>query len=247
MAEGYESTRGWKAKEDRNGSAMKTINQALPTLLAVWLMALTSLMGVAQPMTQDTQKSLSSAFKNASGVDLKQLVADYRRQRQADIHELLRILDEQQNHLKTTRKIEIDTPAWFAIQLLGENSAASAVPTLIRLIAVRDSSFSLLSNESTPHWNAFPAAVALANIGMPATLPLLALVHTAAPGSTAFQLAGVTLEAILGPELALAAATQYGQQHRDFAEKARFAQLSQLIRAGHRRWVAYDAADFSPE
>ncbi|MFZ1327312.1 MAG: hypothetical protein WAT67_15060 [Candidatus Contendobacter sp.] len=198
-------------------------------------------------MTQDTQKSLSSAFKNASGAGLKQFVADYRQQRQADIQELLRVLDEQQNHLKKTRKIGVDTPAWFAIHLLGENSAASAVPTLIQLIAVRDSSFSLLSNESTPHWNAFPAAVALANIGMPAILPLLELARTAAPDSTAFQLAGVTLEAIFGPELALAAATQYGQQHRDFAEKDRFAQWSQLIRAGHRHWVAYDAADFSPD
>ncbi|MFO1372624.1 MAG: hypothetical protein U1F42_09605 [Candidatus Competibacteraceae bacterium] len=198
-------------------------------------------------MTQNAQNSILSSLRSASSADLKRIVKDYQDQRQSDVQELISIISEQEETLRKTQKIETNTREWFAITLLGDTRSATAVPILIRLIALRDSSFSLISNESNPHWYSFPAAVALSKIGMPAVEHLLELAHTAPPTSTAFHLASITLEAILGEELTLSAVEQYARRYPDFSQKDRFSILTTLLRTGHKHWNASNAADCSPE
>lgn len=197
-------------------------------------------------MTQNIDSTLSS-LRNASSADLPKIVKDYQDQRQADERELISLISEQEEPLRKTQKIAVNAKEWFAITLLGDIGSATAIPLLIRLLTVRDTSFSLLSNESNPHWLYFPAAVALSKIGIPAVAHLLELARTAPANSTAFHLASVTLEAILGQELALSAAEQYGRHHADFLKKERYNNVTALIQVGHKRWMAYNTADFSPE
>lgn len=198
-------------------------------------------------MMQETQSITLSSLRYASGSELEVIVKNYREQRQSDIQELMNIVGEQEATLIKTQRIASNSREWFAIVLLGEIKSATAVPLLVRLISVRDSSFSLVSDEGGPHWYSFPAAVALSKIGMSAVEPLLELARTSSPTSTVFHLCGVTLEATLGEELALSAIKQYAQQYPNFSQKDRLTALTTLIRAGHKRWTAYGASDFSPE
>ncbi len=198
-------------------------------------------------MTSEIQSTALSSLRNASSKELEGIVNNYREQRQADIQVLMSIVGEQETTLVKSQKIVTGSKEWFAITLLGDLRAATAAPLLARLMTARDSSFSLISDEDNPHWYAFPAAVALAKIGLPAVQSLLDQVRTAPPTSTAFHLGGVTLEAILGEELAIFAAQQYARDHADFAQADRLTALTTLIRTGHKRWTAHGASDFSPE
>jgi hypothetical protein len=196
-------------------------------------------------MAQTTQDSALSAIRTASGSELEKIVADFRARREADIQTLMDIVRGQEANLSNRVRITPNSQEWFAITLLGELRAAGVAPLLTQLLAVRESTFSLISDEDDPDWYAFPAAVALSKIGLPAVVPLLELARTAAPDSTAFHLCAVTLEAILNDELALAAVEQYARQYPDLTQEGRLGALTSLIRAGHKRWSADSAADFS--
>ncbi len=198
-------------------------------------------------MSSEIQSTALSSLRNASNEELEHIVKNYRDQRQADIQALMSIVGEQEATLIKSQKIVTGSKEGFAITLLGDLRATTAAPLLARLITVRSSSFSLISDEDQPHWYAFPAAVALSKIGLPAVEPLLDRVRTAPPTSTAFHLGAVTLEAILGEELAILAAQQYARDHSDFSQADRLTALTTLIRTGHKRWTAHSASDFSPE
>ena len=193
------------------------------------------------------EHSALASLRNASSAQLQAIVENYRQQRQSDVQELISIISEQEGALKRSRRLETKSNAWFAITLLGDIRSATATPLLARLIALRDSSFSLISNENDPHWYAFPAAVALSKIGMPAVEHLLEVARTAPLNSTAFNLSAVTLEAILSEPLALSAINQYAQYYPDLAQEERLNALTTLIQTGHKRWSADSAADFSLE
>lgn len=203
--------------------------------------------GVPQAMTQEAQSTALSSLRSASGSELEAIVKNYREERQSDIQELMSIVGEQEATLIKTQRVVNNSREWFAIVLLGDIQPAAAAPLLARLISVRDSSFSLVSDEGGPHWYSFPAAVALSKIGIPAVEPLLELARTSSLTSTVFHLCGVTLEATLGEELALSAVKQYARQHPELSQKDRLTALTALVRAGHKRWTAYGASDFLPE
>jgi len=198
-------------------------------------------------MAQETRKSTLTTLRNASGAALETIVENYREQHQTDVQELLSILAGQEEALKNRQRIETNSREWFAMTLLGDLRSSPAAPLLVRLITVRDSSYSLISDESKPDWRSFPAAVALAQIGIPAVEPLLELARRSAPTSTAFHLSVVTLEAILNPELAVAAVAQHARFYPDFSQDNRLSASTTLIQDGHQRWVADSAADFSPD
>ncbi|MBK8538395.1 MAG: hypothetical protein IPL59_26970 [Candidatus Competibacteraceae bacterium] len=198
-------------------------------------------------MAQEAQKSMLFALRNASSPELEEIVERYHAQYESDVRELISIVDEQRESLANSRTIEAKSKAWFAITLMGDLRSVAATSILIRLIAVKDKSLSINSNESEPHWYFFPAAVALSKIGMPAVEHLMELARTVSPTSTAFQLCGVTLEAILSEDLALAAVEQYARQYPELLQKDRHTALTTLIRTGHKRWSAYGASDFSLE
>lgn len=203
--------------------------------------------GAPQAMTPERQNTALSSLRSASSAELESIAKNYLNQHQADIQELTSIVGEQETTLVKSQKITSGGKEWFAITLLGDMRAATAVPLLARLLAVRSSSFSLISDEDHPHWYSFPAAVALSKIGLPAVQAVLDQARTVPPTSTTFHLGGVTLEAILGEELAIFAAEQYARDHSDFARADRLTALTALIRTGHKRWTAYSASDFSPE
>ena len=198
-------------------------------------------------MTPENQKAILSSLRSAPSAELEGIAKNYLEQRQDDIQELMSIVAEQETMLINSRKIVTSGKEWFAITLLGDLRATTAAPLLARLLTVRDASFSLISDEDNPHWYSFPAAVALSKIGLPAVQAVLDQVRTAPPTSTAFHLGGVTLEAILGEELAIFVAKQYARDHSDFAQADRLTALTALIRTGHKRWTAHSASDFSPE
>lgn len=198
-------------------------------------------------MTSESQSAALSSLRSAPSAELGGIAKNYLEQRQADIQELMSVIGEQEATLIKSRKLVAGSKEWFAITLLGDLRAAAAAPLLARLITVRNSSFSLVSDEDNPHWYAFPAAVALSKIGLPAVEPVLDRVRAAPPASTAFHLGGVTLEAILGDELAIFAAKQYARDRPDFSQSDRLTALTALIRTGHKRWTASSASDFSPE
>lgn len=193
------------------------------------------------------QHSTLSALRDASDADLENIVDRYRAQRESDIQELLNIIEEQREALKSRQRVEPKSRAWFALALLGDLRADVAVPVLTRLIAVKDRPLSISSNETQPHWYSFPAAVALAKIGMPAVGDLLETARATDPTSTVFQLCGVTLEAILGEDLALAAVEQYARHYPELSQQDRLAALKVLTRTGHKRWSAFGASDFQTE
>ncbi|MCP5419830.1 MAG: hypothetical protein H6970_10195 [Gammaproteobacteria bacterium] len=196
-------------------------------------------------MAQTTPNSMLSVLRTESGSELEKTVVDYRARHEADIQTLMEIVTEQKENLSGRLRITPNSREWFAIALLGDLRVVEAAPLLTQLLAVRNSTFSLLSDEDDPHWYAFPAAVALSKIGLPAVNPLLELARVAAPDSTAFQLGAVTLEAILNDEIALAVVAQYARQYPDLAQEDRFKPLTDLIKSGHKRWDAEKAADFS--
>ncbi|QQS52956.1 MAG: hypothetical protein IPM89_08380 [Candidatus Competibacteraceae bacterium] len=203
--------------------------------------------GVSQAMTSETQSPALSSLRSTSGTELENLVEHYLNQREADVRELMDIVGGQESIFLKSQRVATKSKDWFSITLLGDIKATAAAPLLARLITIRDTSFSLVSDEGNPHWYSFPAAVALSKIGLPAVEPLLDLTRTAPPASTAFHLGAVTLEAILGEELAIFAAQQYARDHSDFSQPDRLAALTTLIRTGHQRWTAHGASDFSPE
>lgn len=211
------------------------------------VMIFTLSIGVSQTMASETQSAALSSLRGASGAELENLAEHYLKQREADVRELMDIVGEQEGMLLKSQRVTAKSKDWFSITLLGAIKATEAAPLLARLITVRDSSFSLVSDEGNPHWYAFPAAVALSKIGLPAVQPLLDLIRTAPPASTAFHLGGVTLEALLGEELAIFVAKRYAQDHADFAQANRMTALTTLIRTGHKRWTASSASDFLPE
>lgn len=219
---------------------------ALAILLATTIV-LNLQIGAPKAMAKQTRSSMLSVLRSASSPELETVVNNYQDQRQSDVLELISIISEQKETLEKDRKIPNKSKEWFAVVLLGELRAVEAAPLLARLIAARDSSFSLSSDEDNPHWYSFPAAVALSKIGMPAVEYLMELARTALPTSTAFQLSGATLEAILGEELALSAVKQYARHHPELSQKDRFTALTTLLQTGHKRWIAYNASDFSPE
>lgn len=198
-------------------------------------------------MTSELHSTTLSSLRNASPTELEIIVKNYRDQRQADIQELIKIISEQEVILLKTQKILTSSKEWFAINLLGDIQTAIAAPLLAGLLTIRDSSFSLVSDESNPHWYSFPAAVALSKIGLPAVEYLLDLARTAHPNSTTFHISGITLEAILGEELAIFAAKQYAHHHPDFSRQDRLTILTTLVQRGHKRWTANSASDFSLE
>jgi hypothetical protein len=193
------------------------------------------------------QHSTLSVLRNAPNAELEKIVDRYRAQRESDIQELIKIVEEQRAVLEDGQKVEEKSRVWFALALLGDLRADAAVPTLSRLIAVQDRSLFISSNETQPHWYSFPAAVALAKIGMPAVGDLLETARGAEPTSTAFQLCGATLEAILGEDLALAAVEQYARHYPELSQQDRLAALKTLARTGHKRWSAFGASDFRTE
>ena len=211
------------------------------------IIVVTLSIGVSQTMASETQSAALSSLRGASGAELENLVEHYLNQREADVRELMDIVGEQEGLLLKSQRVAAKSKDWFSITLLGDIKATAAAPVLARLITVRDTSFSLVSDEGNPHWYSFPAAVALSKIGLPAVQPLLDLIRTAPPTSTAFHLGGVTLEAILGEEPAIFVAKQYAQDHADFAQANRLTALTTLIRTGHKRWTASSASDFLPE
>ncbi len=193
------------------------------------------------------QHSTLSALRDASDADLENIVDRYRAQRESDIQELLNLVEEQREVLESRQRVEAKSRAWFALVLLGDLRADAAIPTLTRLVEVKDRSLSISSNETQPHWYVFPAAVALAKIGMPAVGHLLERARATDPTSTVFQLCGVTLEAILGEDLALAAVEQYARHYPELSQQDRLAALKALTRTGHKRWSAFGASDFQTE
>ncbi len=193
------------------------------------------------------QHSTLSALRDASDADLENIVDRYRAQRESDIQELLNLVEEQREALESRQRVEAKSRAWFALVLLGDLRADAAIPTLTRLVAVKDRSLSVSSNETQPHWYSFPAAVALAKIGMSAVGHLLETARATDPTSTVFQLCGVTLEAILGEQLALAAVEQYARHYPELSQQDRLAALKALTRTGHKRWSAFGASDFQTE
>ena len=222
-------------------------NALVLNLLIVTALVFTLETGVPQAMAQEIRKSALAALHNASGAALETIVENYRGQRQIDVQELMNILISQEDTLKNRQRIETQSREWFAITLLGDLRSSTAAPLLIQLITVRDSSYSLISNESAPDWFSFPAAVALSKIGMPAVEYLLDLARVSSPTSTAFHLSALTLEAILSPELAVVAVEQYARQYPDFSHNDRLTVLTNLIQEGHQRWSANRAADFSQD
>ena len=193
------------------------------------------------------QHSTLSALRNASNAELGKIVDRYRAQRESDIQELINIVEEQRETLESEQKVEEKSRGWFALVLLGDLRSDAAAPILTQIIAVKDRSLSISSNETQPHWYSFPAAVALAKIGMPAVGHLMEMARVTEPTSTAFQLCGVTLEAILGEELARTAVEQYARHYPELSQQDRLAALKALTRTGHKRWSAYDASDFRTE
>jgi hypothetical protein len=57
----------------------------------------------------------------------------------------------------------------------------------------------------------------------------------------------VTLEAILGEELALAAVEQYARHYPDLSQQDRLDALKALAQTGHKRWSAFGTSDFRTE
>lgn len=229
-------------------SSITTANSAYASaILLATIITLILQIGAPQAMAQEAQKSMLFALRNASDAELEKIVDRYHAQHESDVQELISIVDEQQEKLASSRSIDAKSKAWFAMMLIGDLRSVAAVPILMRLIAVKDKSLSINSNESQPHWYFFPAAAALSKIGMPAVEHLMELARTAPPTNTAFQLCGVTLEAILGEDLALAAVEQYARQYPELLQPDRRAALTTLIRTGHKRWSAFGAADFSLE
>jgi hypothetical protein len=195
-------------------------------------------------MSQESRTSPLASLRGASGAQLEEIVGRYRQEREADVRQLIEIVAASEKTLRSTNRVETRSRPWHAITLLGEMRSVKAAPLLAKLIAVRDSSFSLVSDEN-PHWYSFPAAVALSKIGMPAVEHLLGVLRTSPPDSTAFHLAATTLEAILTEELAVAAVEQYGREYADLAQSGRLSATTRLIQVGHKRWDADSAADFS--
>jgi energy-converting hydrogenase Eha subunit E len=219
-------------------------NICIVMMLFATAIALILQIGASSAMAQH---STLSALRDAPNAEVEIIADRYRAQRESDIQELINIVEEQRAALESEQRMEERSRAWFALALLGDLRADAAVPILTRLIAVKDRVLSISSNETQPHWYSFPAAVALAKIGMPAVGHLLETARGAEPTSTAFQLCGVTLEAILGEELALAAVEQYARYYPELSQQDRLDALKILTRTGHKRWSAFGASDFRTE
>lgn len=194
-------------------------------------------------MSQETKDSRLASLQGVAGPELEKDVQSFREERAADTRTLLEFATKSSDALQSSQRVDANSGPWHTIKLLGDLRSIEAAPLLAKLIAVRDTSFSLISNES-PHWYSFPAAVALSKIGMPAVEQLLVVLQTSAPDSTEFHLSCTTLEAIMGPKLALVTVKSYGDHFPALAEKTRLAAMTSLIQDGHKRWTADSAADF---
>lgn len=87
-------------------------------------------------------------------------------------------------------------------------------------------------------------AKSMADIGMPAVAPLLKQIQSSTLSATEFQVSCVTLEAILGKELAKAALTQHSKQFPELRQRGRLKVAMKLVDLRHLHWSALDAKDF---
>jgi hypothetical protein len=193
---------------------------------------------------QEAVDSLARSLLTAPEADRKKIVDEYITARSAEMESTTAIIAGSANQLQESQRIDANAVEWHAARLLGAARARDAVPVLVKLAAVRDSKFEPVSNEYNPHWRSFPFAVALADIGMPAVAPLLKQIESSTLSTTEFQVACVTLEAILGKELAKAALKQRAEQFPEVEKGDRLEAAMKLVDIGHFHWSALDAKDF---
>ena len=201
------------------------------------------LKGDSDAMTQDTALSLDAMFPSSTDANASDLADQYTGRLQSDIQVLLIHLDREKAGLVRDPVVAAAGKTESAIRLLGELRSPLASKPLAEIIASRDSTFSIVSNEE-PHFFSFPAAVALSKIGMPAVDPLIHNLRTAATDSTVFHLSAITLEAILTSNMARPVIAVHAVSYPDLAEGGRLQESERLISIGHRAWSADSASDF---
>jgi len=202
---------------------------------------------MASAQERVSSDTLAKSLRTAPEADRKKIVDEYIAARSTEIESVIAIIAESVDQLNRTQRIDAKAVERNAARVLGAARARDAVPVLVKLLAVRDSTFSPVSDENVPHWRAFPFAVALADIGMPAVAPLLKQVQSSTLSTTEFQVACATLEGILGKDLAKAALTQHAKQFPELEQAGRLEAAIKLVEIGHVRWQAFDAKDFRLE
>ncbi len=116
---------------------------------------------------------------------------------------LIEVLKSSKNTLLKEEKITVDSEEFKAVERLGELKNKSAIPILIELMCVRDSKFSLISNELQIDFDHFPFAVALSNLGEDISESLFKEIASSDIKTIRFQLSCLILQKAMDQKKAI--------------------------------------------
>lgn len=116
---------------------------------------------------------------------------------------LIEVLKSSKNTLLKEKKIKVDSEEFKAVERLGELKNKAAIPILIELLIVRDSRYSIISDELQIDFEHFPFAVALSKLGEDVSEPLFKEIASSDIKTTRFQLSCLVLQKAIDQKKAI--------------------------------------------
>lgn len=161
---------------------------------------------------------------------------------------LVNLLTSSSQKWRDKQRIEVNSPEFLAINIVGKMKYENAIPFLVHNITLRDTQFSLVSNQKNVHLNHFPCAIALSRIGVPAVEPLLKEIAAINdPSSTRFQLCCLALQLAIGKNLAEHALSDMATDGGGGLNVNAGIQAKKYVSMDTDRWEAHRCADFTIE
>lgn len=116
---------------------------------------------------------------------------------------LIEVLKASKNNLLKEKIIKVDSEEFKAVERLGGLKNKAAIPILIELLIVRDSRYSVISNELQIDFEHFPFAVALSKLGEDVSEPLFKEIASSDIKTTRFQLSCLVLQKAIDQKKAI--------------------------------------------